>query len=104
MKPSDIIRQILDIIDSLEQSNNDEHTTGCTVDLTSNNSPPEELSQFKHILNLLSTKEYSTRPDPAYADINAVTVDAGGGLNGPKHPADIRGSTVAIYPDKQYRS
>jgi hypothetical protein len=29
-------------------------------------------------------------PDEKYADIDAVTTLAGGGVNGPKHPADIR--------------
>jgi hypothetical protein len=33
------------------------------------------------------------------AGIDAVTVNAGGGLNGPKHPADIRADSVAMYPN-----
>ena len=34
--------------------------------------------------------EYSNTPEEKYADIDAVTDHAGGGVNGPKHPADLR--------------
>ena len=38
----------------------------------------------------MAGKEYSNTPEEKYADIDSVTVDAGGGVNGPKHPADLR--------------
>ena len=38
----------------------------------------------------MAGKQYSNTPEEKYADIDSVTVDAGGGVNGPKHPADLR--------------
>lgn len=38
----------------------------------------------------MAGKEYSNTPEEKYADIDAVTDHAGGGVNGPKHPADLR--------------
>jgi len=34
--------------------------------------------------------EYANTPNEIVAPMSAVTTDAGGGLNGPKDPADIR--------------
>lgn len=31
----------------------------------------------------------------------SVTVNAGGGWNGPKNPADIRANSVSMYPNFQ---
>jgi hypothetical protein len=31
-----------------------------------------------------------------------VTTDAGGGVNGPKDPSDIRGEHPSMYPAHQY--
>ena len=55
-------------------------------------------NHFKQIQDLHSDdcgcgcagKEYSNTPEEKYADIDAVTDHAGGGVNGPKHPADLR--------------
>ena len=38
-------------------------------------------------------------PDEKYADISAVTTKAGGGLNGPKNPKDIRVKDPSPYQD-----
>jgi hypothetical protein len=94
MKATDFIRTILDVIDQIDASTSQ---TGVSAQLSVNAD-----TQFKQIFDLLSTKPYSTQPDPAYADVDAVTVDAGGGLNGPKHPSEIRGTTISLYPNSQY--
>lgn len=57
-------------------------------------------------------KEYSNSPEEAYAGVDSVTTDAGGGVNGPKDPADIRVKDPQGYenaeeayanePDEQY--
>ncbi len=57
-------------------------------------------------------KEYSNSPEEAYAGVDSVTTDAGGGMNGPKDPADIRVKDPSGYeqaeeeyanePDEQY--
>ena len=40
-------------------------------------------------------------PDEKYADVSAVTTKAGGGLNGPKHPKDIRVKDPSPYQDME---
>jgi len=44
----------------------------------------------------------SNAPNPQYAPVSAVTTDAGGGPNKPKHPADIRGNSQSLYPAHQH--
>jgi hypothetical protein len=57
-------------------------------------------------------KEYANEPEEAYAGVDSVTTDAGGGVNEPKDPADIRVKDPSGYeqaeeeyanePDEQY--
>ena len=57
-------------------------------------------------------KEYANEPEEAYAGVDSVTTDAGGGMNEPKDPADIRVKDPSGYeqaeeeyanePDEQY--
>ena len=88
MRAQDIIRAVLDMIDTQEED--------VRVDVHSvlPNEPGEQTSRFKQIFHMLSQrnrpKPYSNSPRDAVADIDAVTTLAGGGMNGSKHPADIR--------------
>lgn len=88
MRAQDIIRAVLDVLDQRDED--------VTVDVDSvvPNEPGEQTSRFKQIFHLLSQRnkptQYSNSPRDAVADIEAVTTLAGGGLNGPKHPDDIR--------------
>lgn len=54
--------------------------------------PPTDANHFAQIKDLMHqpTKGYVNQPNEKYADLDAVTIKAGGGVNGPKHPADIR--------------
>jgi hypothetical protein len=88
MRAVDIIRAVLDIIDQQEQPH------GPTLNI---NTPPEQgepvASRFKQILAMLNQPKnspLSNAPNEVVAPLSAVTTDAGGGLNGPKHPDDIR--------------
>ena len=83
MRTTDIIRNVLDLIDQLEKSDQ-----GIEVEV----SGEETDSRFKQIVAMLSNKQsaYTTEPNEVVAPVEAVTTDAGGGVNGPKHPADIR--------------
>lgn len=102
MRATEIIRGVLDLIDQVEcaqqaepqpQAMPDEDVRTTGVDLP-----------FKQIFDILSAERdqmYNNSPDPVVAGIDSVTKDAGGGLNGPKHPADIRANTVAMYPGAQ---
>jgi hypothetical protein len=50
-------------------------------------------SRFKQILAMLDTPNDSplaNTPNEVVAPVSAVTTDAGGGVNGPKDPKDIR--------------
>lgn len=88
MRAQDIIRAVLDILDQ------DEEEVRVDVDTVVPNEPGEQTSRFKQIFHMLSQRNrpepYSNSPRDAVADIEAVTTLAGGGVNGSKHPADIR--------------
>ena len=86
----DIIRGILDKLEQIQQVD----------DNYPEEEPGEQGSRFKHIYAMLDRerKAVSNAPNEKYADIEAVTTDAGGGVNGPKHPADIRVKDPTDYP------
>ena len=89
MRAQDIIRAVLDLID---QDNKPAKPT-LTVDVSPEEGEPV-ASRFKQILAMLQNRDnmspLSNAPNEVIAPIEAVTTDAGGGVNGPKHPADIR--------------
>jgi len=88
MRTTDIIRAVLDLIDGSEQENK------VNVQVTAPLEQGEpEASRFKQIFAMLSAPSkgpLANSPNEVVTSIDAVTTDAGGGLNGPKHPADIR--------------
>jgi len=98
MRAQEIIRAVLDIIDQadcpedeIEQSLEQPQDT-------------QEKNRFKQVFDLISKDKeaiLTNRPKEQYADVAAVTTDAGGGVNGPKHPHDIRGNSFSIYPNQQ---
>jgi len=63
----------------------------------------DELARMKQIAGLLGASEtqYSNQPQERIAGIEAVTTDAGGGVNGPKNPRDLRGNSIPIYPEQE---
>jgi hypothetical protein len=95
MRAQDVIRAVLDMIDTQEED------VRVDVDSVLPNEPGEQTSRFKQIFHMLSQrnrpKPYSNSPRDAVADIDAVTTLAGGGVNGPKHPADIRVKDPSPY-------
>jgi hypothetical protein len=63
-----------------------------------------EPNREKQIVDLLPDhdhSEWANEPEEKYATIDAVTVDAGGGVNGPKHPSDMRVQHPSLYPTAQ---
>jgi hypothetical protein len=82
MRATEIIRGVLDLIDQINREPSE-------VDDTSH-----EESRFKQILAMISVEptsgEYANSPNEIVSGVDSVTVDAGGGVNGPKHPADLR--------------
>ena len=102
MRIHDIIRSVLDIIDQVEPN------TPITIDQpddTPQGYCDDDLARFKQIAGITSQpgemSPLSNSPNERIADIAAVTVDAGGGVNGPKHPHDIRVKDPSMYPNQQ---
>lgn len=65
------------------------------------NTAPQDENHFKQIEDLAqddrSCGDWSNTPNEQYASIEAVTDHAGGGVNGPKHAADIRTDSPSLY-------
>ena len=112
MKTTDIIRSVLDLIDGVEKPTHPDSDCGCgdTCGCDDNDSTvmavattDDELRRFKQILGLANNndtqEQYSNSPGDRIAPIASVTTDAGGGANGPKHTADIRGEHGRLYGD-----
>ena len=90
MRATDIIRNVLELIDAVEDQQGQEPTATIEIEPEQGES---EASRFKQILAMLSNPSdgpLSNSPNEVIADVDSVTCDAGGGLNGPKHPDDIR--------------
>lgn len=97
MKVSEILRKMADIIDRAEQPDS----------VPANYSPlskGDDVNRFKQIAGIIPTcdsRSVMNEPKEEYANIEAVTTDAGGGVNGPKHPHDIRVKDPSAYPNQQ---
>ena len=99
MRATDIIRELLCLIDVIDnrqqqaiapQPEVDVHAVQASIETPELDDGPR---RFKQIFDLLSAERdgsYANSPSDAVAGIESVTTDAGGGLNGPKHPSDIR--------------
>jgi len=108
MRATEIIRGVLDLIDQVECARQSQQEPVITVV-----EPTEEpiqtgvdTNRFKQIFDILSAERnqmYDNSPDPVVAGIEAVTTHAGGGLNGPKNPADIKADSISMYPNYLHR-
>ncbi len=96
MRVSEIIRQVLDVIDSIEQEQPEQPIENLGYE-------EKDIKRFRQIAGLTTDKQYSTEPNEQYMDVAAVTVDAGADQwQGTKHPADIKGEHPSLYPGKVY--
>ena len=102
MRIHDIIRSVLDIIDQVDGA---PHTAIDQPDDTPSGYCDDDLARFKQIAGIVSQpgemSPLANSPQEKIASIDAVTVDAGGGVNGPKHPHDIRVKDPSMYPNQQ---
>jgi hypothetical protein len=97
MRAAEILRKLADIIDQVDQPDS---TDGQMSPL----SKGDDINRFKQIAGIESkdeTAEFANEPHEEYAGIEAVTTDAGGGVNGPKHPHDLRVKDPSAYPNQQ---
>ena len=93
MRATDIVRQVLDLLDQIDDSQEIE----ADVHVHQNDQPD---NRFKQILAMLSNDSFgplANSPNEVVAPVSAVTTDAGGGVNGPKDPADIRVKDPGAY-------
>jgi hypothetical protein len=96
MRIQELIRQVLDIIDQAEAQQPEQSVEDMGYS-------EKDVKRFKQIAGLTTSGEYSTQPNEQYADIDAVTVDAGAdSWQGTKHPADIKGEHPSLYPGTVY--
>jgi len=88
MRATDIVRQVLDLLDAVEGQH--DLKPEAQIHLDQNDEPDD---RFKSILAMLDADSFgplANSPNEVVAPVSAVTTDAGGGINAPKDPADIR--------------
>jgi len=88
MRATDIVRQVLDLLDAVEGDH--DLKPEVKIDVQQNDEPDNRFKQILAMLDADSFGPLANSPNEVVAPIEAVTTDAGGGVNGPKHPADIR--------------
>lgn len=87
MRATEFIRQLLDIIDTVEQTD-DTNVVDYEQETPSSETDIDTM--------------YSNSPNTQVASMDNL-LSVGNDINKPKHPADIRVSTVALYPDTAYK-
>lgn len=97
MRIAELLRKMADVIDHAEQDsgNNQSPLTSMGQD------DPNRIKQIADLLTGVDTREVMNRPQEEYASIEAVTTDAGGGVNGPKQPHDLRVKDPSQHPNQQ---
>lgn len=109
MRATEIIRNILDLVDQIECGKSQEPeviAVSLDTEEPTQGAHGDDVNRFRQIFDLLSAesnKMYSNSPAEVVAGIESVTTHAGGGWNGPKNPADIRADSVSMYPNYQHR-
>jgi hypothetical protein len=95
MRATEIIRGVLDLIDQVECAQQapeqQDPIGGAFAQLFAQMTAP-----------VVEPQGYDNSPNVQVQGIEAVTTAAGlGGLNGAKHPSDIRSDSVSMYPNYQ---
>lgn len=85
MSARDLLRAVLDILDA-----EDEQKVKADITINQNNEPDNRFKQILAMLDADSFGPLANSPNEVVAPVDAVTTDAGGGINAPKHPDDIR--------------
>lgn len=96
MRATDIIRNVLDLIDNI--SNPVPEPDIDAVEIQTG----VDTNRFKQIFDILSAENeqlYNNSPNTVVSGIESVTTDAGGGWNGPKNPADMKADSISMYPN-----
>ena len=88
MRATDIVRQVLDLLDAVEGQH--DLKPEVKIDVQQNDEPDNRFKQILAMMDADSFGPLANSPNEVVADIDSVTTLAGGGLNGPKHVDDIR--------------
>lgn len=106
MRAQELIQAILQMIDGPSKPEQDPVIVAIDDQPeTASDFYDDEMRRIKQIAGLQDPGEISplsNAPNPQYAPVSAVTTDAGGGPNKPKHPSDIRGDHTSMYPALQF--
>jgi hypothetical protein len=106
MRASDIIRNVLDLIDQIDCGQQAPESPVAIIPVEEPVQTGVDTNRFKQIFDILSAERnqmYNNSPNEVVAGIESVTTHAGGGENGPKNPADIRADSVAMYPNHLHK-
>ena len=95
MRATDIVRQVLDLLDAVEGKH--DLKPEAEVHIHQNDEPDNRFKQILAMLDADSFGPLANSPNEVVAPVDAVTTLAGGGMNGPKHPADIRVKDTGAY-------
>ena len=97
MKISEIIRQLLDVMDRIEVDQQNDTSVQYHKDRIDDN-----VGRFNQVKDLVprgpDMRQHANEPEEAYASVASVTTDAGGDHH---HPADIRGEHASMFPNYQ---
>ena len=86
MNPQDIMQHYVDVLKKINQQD-----TQAAMD----SDGQKRSVQIKDLVDK-DTKAIANQPSEQYADIDAVTKDAGGGVNGPKDPSAFRADSAPL--------
>jgi len=114
MRVQEIIRHMIDIVDQMQSQHPIQKDIEvivahpmAVVEPPTDASPftnTGDINRFKQIVDLADKPcgPIGNAPNEKYADIDAVTINAGGGMNGPKNPSDLRGEHPSLFPAHQH--
>ena len=98
MRAAEILRKLADIIDQAERPD----SVPGNMSPLSKGDDPNRFDQIRDLMpDSACETEFANEPKEEYAEISAVTDRAGGGVNGPKHPHDLRVKDPSQHPDQQ---
>jgi len=97
MRATDIIRNVLDMIDAINRR--PQAAVIISTDSEQESSLDDESRRLEQVQDLQTPppQGFANQPQERVSDISAVTTAAGGGMNGPKHPADLRVKDASAY-------
>ncbi len=97
MRIAELLRKMADVIDHAEQDSGNDQSPLSNM----GQDDPNRIKQIADFLTGINGREFANEPNEEYAGIEAVTTDAGGGVNGPKHPHDLRVKDPSQHPNQQ---